>query len=179
MMFPFLCEQGSNREKASKAPSRKRRGALGYNLIPFSVYLGWGTRLSWNAFRGGELGFCRLEKLLHNFSGRRIEHALSHRCNQAADLRFTSICELRVAAVGSKLNAPLALYKSRQALAVQLQDQRMRRTFLRKFQRAGIFSGDRGDTELDCSFKAIGAVGFEPFTAGEQTGEPRRIGEQR
>src|SRR5438445_12960774 len=55
----------------------------------------------------------------------------------------------------------------------------MGRFLFGKFHGAGILSRDRCDTELDCSFKAVGAAGFEPFTAGEQTGKPRGIREQR
>src|SRR5580704_13296834 len=55
----------------------------------------------------------------------------------------------------------------------------MRRLFLRELQGAGVFPGDRGDSEFHGDFVAIGAIGLEAFAAGKQTRKPRGIHEQR
>src|ERR1700686_107068 len=55
----------------------------------------------------------------------------------------------------------------------------MRRFFFRKFERAGVFSRDCRDAKFHRSFVAIRAVWIQSLAAGEQSREPRGIGEQR
>jgi len=116
--------------------------------------------------------------LLHDFSRGGVEHSLPNGSDNAAELRVAGIGEFGAGGIGCEFDAAFALDEPGQTPAIHFEKQRVRRVFLREFQRPRVLSGDRGNSEFDRGLEAIGAVRIEAFAARKQLGKPRSIGEQ-